>query len=125
LTPVTSCKCDSKEDWNKCTVIDIPADDPFMGGQKCMAFPATAQAFGDELCSLGVKEQMNGNTHYLDLSGLYGSTLHTYNALRNPDGSLKSSKRAGMKYEYPPGQREGKSCVDSTYKNPCLAGVTR
>ncbi len=87
-----------------------------------MAFPATAQAFSGEVCSLGVKEQMNGNTHFVDLSGLYGSTLRIQKLLRGANGSLKSSKPPGVKFEYPPGQREGKSCIDSSYKKPCLAG---
>jgi peroxidase len=122
LTPVTTCKCDAKYDWNKCNVINIQPDDPYLRGQKCMAFPATAQAFQGEVCSLGVKEQMNGNTHFLDLSGVYGSTLRIQQKLRTDNGLLKSSKPTALKYEYPPGQQEGKSCVDSSYKRPCLAG---
>jgi hypothetical protein len=122
LTPITSCTCDSKYDWNKCTVIDIQPDDPYLRGQKCMAFPATAQAFKDQICTLGVKEQINGNTHFIDLSGLYGSTLRIALALRGDNGLLKSTRRSWLKQELPPGQREGKSCVDSTYKRKCFAG---
>jgi peroxidase len=121
-TPITSCTCDSKYDWNKCTVIDIQADDPYLRGQKCMAFPATAQAFKDQICSLGVKEQLNANTHFLDLSGLYGSTLRIALAVRAENGLLKSTRRSWAKYEFPPAQREGKSCTDSTYKRKCFAG---
>jgi hypothetical protein len=87
-----------------------------------MAFPATAQAFKDQICTLGVKEQINGNTHFIDLSGLYGSTLRVALALRGDNGLLKSTRRSWSKYELPPGQREGKSCHDSNSKRKCFAG---
>ena len=122
-TPITTCTCDSKYDWNKCTVIDIQPDDPYLRGQKCMAFPATAQAFKNELCSLGVKEQLNGNTHFVDLSGLYGSTVRMNQALRSNNGLMKSTRRYGTQYELPPGQREEKSCYDAIKnKRKCFAG---
>jgi hypothetical protein len=120
--PISSCKCSDKYDWNKCNVIDIEPNDPYLRGQKCMAFPATAQAFKNQICSLGVKEQINGNTHLPDLSILYGSTQRTAQALRSERGLLKSTRPQWSKHEMPPGQREGKSCVDATPKRKCLAG---
>jgi len=120
-TPITSCTCESKFNKDKCTVIDIPDDDPTLGGQKCMAFPATAQAFKDEVCSLGVKEQLNGNSHFIDLSSIYGSTTTMAQALRSDDGLLKSTRRYGTRI-LPPSQREGKSCSDGTSKYKCFAG---
>ena len=77
-----------------------------------MAFPATSQAFKNQVCSLGVKEQMNANTHAIDLSIVYGSTIRTAQAVRSTDGLLKSTRPQWAKHEFPPGQREGKSCVD-------------
>lgn len=120
--PISSCSCSDKYDWNKCNVIPIAPDDPYLRGQKCMAFPATAQAFKNQICSLGVKEQMNGNTHTIDLSILYGSTIKTAEALRSDFGLLKSTRPQWSKHELPPGQREGKSCVDATPKRKCFAG---
>ena len=122
LRPISSCKCGDKYNWNKCTVIDVESDDPYLRGQRCMAFPATAQAFKNQICSLGVKEQMNGNTHLPDLSVLYGSTQRTAQAVRGLNGLMKSTRPNWSKYEMPPGQREGKSCVDSTPKRKCFAG---
>jgi peroxidase len=120
-TPITSCSCGSQE-VDMCNVIDISANDPFMAGQRCMAVPATAQAFTDQICSLGVKDQMNGNTHYIDLSITYGNTKATANGLRTfKDGLLKSAKRPWSKFEIPPGQRDGKSCTDATETNRCFA----
>lgn len=120
--PISSCSCGDKYDSDKCNVIPISPDDPYLRGQKCMAFPATAQAFKNQVCSLGVKEHMNGNTHFLDLSILYGSTTRTAEALRSEKGLLKSSRFQWSKYELPPGQREGKSCTDATSKRKCFAG---
>jgi peroxidase len=121
LTPITSCSC-STQDPDTCLVIRISADDPFMAGQQCIATPATAQAFTDQICSLGVKDQMNGNSHYIDLSVTYGSTKDTANGLRvHKDGLLKSTRRSWSKFELPPGQRDGKSCVDATETQRCFA----
>lgn len=120
--PISSCSCNDKYDWDKCTVIDIEPNDPYLRGQKCMAFPATAQAFKNQVCSLGVKEQMNGNTHSPDLSTLYGSSTRTAQAVRSENGRLKSTRPQWSRYELPPGQREGKSCIDETYKRKCLTG---
>ena len=65
---------------------------------------------------------MNGNTHYLDASFLYGSTLKTAESLRaDSDGLLKSQNPSWSKMEIPPGQQGGYSCVDSTPKRKCFA----
>ncbi|CAF1039310.1 unnamed protein product [Adineta ricciae] len=121
-TPISSCSCES-QDSDMCTVVDVAPNDPFMAGQQCMATPATAQAFSDQVCSLGVKEQMNANSHYIDLSVTYGSTRLTAHGLRTgTNGFLKTAKRPWSKFDLPPGQREGKSCVDGTDSERCFAG---
>jgi hypothetical protein len=121
-TPISSCKCGSNYDWNKCNVIDIRPDDPYLSEQRCMAFPATAQAFKNQVCSLGVKQQMNGNTHIPDLSVLYGSNERIAQDLRGPNGTLKSSRLNAYKHEFQPAQREGRSCSGGKYNHKCLAG---
>lgn len=121
-TPITSCTC-SSNDPDRCLVIETPADDPFMSQQKCIATPASAQAFTDQICSLGVKDQLNGNSHYLDLSLTYGSSLETGHGLRTgAHGLLKSTKKPWSKMELPPGQTDGKTCSDSTPTQRCFAG---
>lgn len=121
-TPITSCTCNSK-DTDMCTVINIAANDPFMSGQKCMSIPATAQAFSEQKCALGFKEQMNGNSHYIDLSVTYGSTRTTAANIRTGFGGfMKTIQQPGFKHELPPGQREGRSCSDSTETQRCFAG---
>lgn len=120
-TPISSCSCNSL-DTDMCTIIDIAANDPFMSGQKCMAIPATAQAFSDQTCTLGAKEQMNANSHYIDLSMTYGSTRKTASTLRtNFDGLLKSMRMPEFKFDLPAGQRDGRSCVDGTETQRCFA----
>lgn len=121
-TPITSCSC-SSQDKTLCNVINIPMDDPFMKGQRCMSMPASTSAFTDSICTLGVKEQMNGNSHYLDLSATYGSTRTTAHGLRvGQNGQLKVTKKSWSKFPLPPAQREGKSCVDSKNDEKCFAG---
>lgn len=121
-TPITSCTC-GVHDPDTCNVIDIAANDPFMSGQKCIAVPATGQAFADQICALGVKDQINANSHYLDLSVTYGSTRATARSLRlGTGGLLKSATRPWSKFELPPGQRESRACIDATETNRCFAG---
>ena len=121
-TPITSCTC-SSHDPDTCTVVDVAANDPFMAAQKCIAMPATAQAFADQICSLGVKDQMNANSHYIDLSVTYGSTRATAHGLRLASGGLlKSTTKPWSKLELPPGQRESKSCTDASDSQRCFAG---
>ncbi|UJR31426.1 hypothetical protein I4U23_018919 [Adineta vaga] len=119
-TPISSCSCNSR-DTDMCFVIDIDANDPFMARQKCLAIPATAQAFPNQLCTLGVKEQVNGNSHYIDLSVTYGSTRQTAFDIRSRvDGLMKTIRKAGFKFDLPAGQREGDSRL---MENSVLSGI--
>lgn len=121
-SPITSCKCDSK-DFSMCLVIDIPDNDPFMPGQHCMSTPASTSAFTDSTCTLGVKEQMNSDSHYIDLSATYGSTKRTAHGLRVGDsGFLKVTKKPWSKMDLLPTQRDGRTCVDSTATEKCFIG---
>jgi len=121
-TPITSCHCQSTN-TDMCTVIDIAPDDPFFSGQQCMAFPATAQAFSNQNCAFGYKEQMNGNTHYIDLSVTYGSTRITSSNIRvNASGFLKVVRQPGLKHDLLPGQITGTACMDATATQRCFAG---
>lgn len=121
-TPITSCTC-SSHDPDTCNIVDVAASDPFMAAQKCIAMPATAQAFSDQMCTLGIKDQMNANSHYIDLSVTYGSTRATARGLRLASGGLlKSTTKPWSKLELPPGQRDSKSCIDANESQRCFAG---
>ena len=121
-TPITSCSCSVREP-DRCLVIDTPADDPFMSQQKCIATPASAQAFTDQICALGVKDQLNGNSHFVDLSLTYGSTMTTGHGLRTgAHGLLKVAKQPWSKFDLLPAQMDGKTCSDSTPTQRCFAG---
>ncbi|KAK4008306.1 hypothetical protein OUZ56_013450 [Daphnia magna] len=81
----------------QCLPIEIPIDDPFYAkfGQRCMNFVRSTPAPRSD-CSLGPAEQMNGNTHFLDQSNVYGSDVNTAAALRTFEkGQLKVTRRKG------------------------------
>ncbi|XP_057375639.1 peroxidase-like [Daphnia carinata] len=81
----------------QCLPIEIPIDDPFYTkfGQRCMNFVRSSPAPRSD-CSLGPAEQMNGNTHFLDLSNVYGSDVNTAESLRTFEkGHLKVTRRRG------------------------------
>jgi peroxidase len=120
--PISTCKCKDNYDSDRCFVIDVPYNDPYLYEQKCMALAASAQAFKNEVCSLGVKQLKNGNSHFLDASYLYGSTKETAKQLMDNNGRLKSSKVSWSAFEMPPSQTKGQSCNDANDRRKCFAG---
>lgn len=116
------CPCDST-DVDMCDIVPIPPNDPMMAGQGCINLTATAQAFPNQFCSLGVKEQMNGNSHYIDLSPTYGSTNAVSMNLRTRlDGLMKFVKTPWSKFGLPPGEMDSQSCVDGAPSHRCFGG---
>ncbi|XP_046638989.1 peroxidase-like [Daphnia pulicaria] len=81
----------------ECMPIEIPDGDPFFSkfGQRCMSFVRTIPAPRYD-CSLGHGEQMNGISHYLDHSNVYGSDNKRAAALRTyENGTLKVTHQKG------------------------------
>ncbi|XP_022113404.2 chorion peroxidase isoform X1 [Pieris rapae] len=74
-----------------CEGIDVSPKDTFYGqfNKRCMNFVRTQLAPSAD-CSVGYAKQMNGATHYIDLSPLYGSSLKKLQELRVAGGRLKS-----------------------------------
>ena len=121
-TPRNPCFCDS-QDVDMCDIVRIAPNDPMMGHQPCINLTATAQAFPNQFCSLGVKEQMNGNSHYIDLSPTYGSVNRVAINLRTQlDGLMKVAHTPWSKFELPPGEVESRSCVDGAPSHRCFGG---
>lgn len=119
--PRIPCSCNSK-DTDFCNIIPIPSDDPFLAPQKCIELPATAQTFTNPLCSLGVKQQINGESHFIDLSLIYGTDDVVASDIRTgSDGLMKINRIPSMKYEIPPFERNGTTCSDSNESHKCLA----
>ncbi|KAK4008470.1 hypothetical protein OUZ56_013610 [Daphnia magna] len=80
-----------------CLPIEIPEDDPFYSkfSQHCMSFVRSIPAPRSD-CRLGHGEQMNGNTHFLDQSNVYGSDEKQSAAVRTfQNGTLKSTPQKG------------------------------
>ncbi|XP_026330448.1 chorion peroxidase [Hyposmocoma kahamanoa] len=103
-----------------CAPISADPKDAFYGqfGHKCLNFVRTQIAPASD-CSVGYAKQMNGATHFPDLSHLYGSTEEKSKALRAPGGLLKAFNDYGR--ELPPltsreeclAVKEGAACFDS------------
>ena len=119
---IERCSCNST-DIDMCNVIPIPPNDPMMAQQGCISTAATAQAFTNTECALGYKEQINGNSHFIDLSPTYGSIRATATNLRTgKNGFMKIFRTGWSKYELPPGEVENESCMDGTENQRCFAG---
>ncbi|XP_072949762.1 chorion peroxidase [Epargyreus clarus] len=84
-----------------CAPIIVEPDDPFFSkfGHRCINFVRTQLAPSSE-CTVGYAQQMNGVTHYIDLSQLYGSSVEKLVAMRGPRGLLKVFNDFGR--ELPP-----------------------
>lgn len=84
------CKCGSYDP--ECFNIPIPYGDKVNYDQQCMSVVRSSSTFKDFDCSLGPREQLNTQTHWLDLSGLYGKNEKEAQSLRDEeDGLLKSA----------------------------------
>ncbi|CAK1578949.1 unnamed protein product [Parnassius mnemosyne] len=124
--PIACCSGDGEDPipadqqhW-ACAPIEIGPDDPFYGRfqHRCINFVRTQVAPAAD-CSVGYAKQMNGATHYPDLSHLYGSTSEKLESLKAPGGLLKVFNDYGR--DLPPTTereecvttRDGAACFDS------------
>ncbi|XP_062579240.1 peroxidasin homolog, partial [Saccostrea cucullata] len=80
-----------------CLPISLPKDDPYFASFKrtCMNFVRSLPSAALD-CSVGPRQQINQNTHYIDGSAVYGSDQNTMNSLRlKRDGLLRSTSVDG------------------------------
>ncbi|CAG9787474.1 unnamed protein product [Diatraea saccharalis] len=96
--------------WGCAPIASGPADD-FYGQfhHQCLNF-VRAQLAPASDCSVGYAKQMNGATHYPDLSHLYGTSDEKVAQLRGPGGLLKTFNDYGR--ELPP-LTERKECAQT------------
>ena len=121
-TSKVGCPCETT-DIDMCSVIPMPSNDPIMAEQRCIDSSATALAFSKSDCTLGYKEQMNGNSHYVDLSATYGSTPSIARNLRvGANGLMKVFQTPWSKFELPPGEVTSQTCTDGTDAQRCFSG---
>jgi hypothetical protein len=75
------CPCGSYDP--DCFNIPIPREDRVnYGGARCQSFVRSTPGVRDFNCNLGPREQINAQTSWVDLSGLYGWTPETGDAVR-------------------------------------------
>ncbi|CAH2040143.1 unnamed protein product, partial [Iphiclides podalirius] len=94
--PISCCVGEGRETMPEdrrhwaCAPIEIEPNDPFYSHfrQRCMNFVRTQLTAAAD-CSVGYAKQMNGATHFPDLSHLYGSTADKLDSLKAPGGLLK------------------------------------
>ncbi|CAG5033888.1 unnamed protein product [Parnassius apollo] len=124
--PIACCSGDGEysipadqQHW-ACAPIEIDTNDSFYGRfhHRCINFVRTQLAPARD-CSVGYAKQMNGATHYLDLSHLYGSTSEKLESLKAPGGLLRVFNDYGR--DLPPTTdrkecvtvKDGAACFDS------------
>ncbi|KAI9554243.1 hypothetical protein GHT06_019515 [Daphnia sinensis] len=102
-TPVTCCSEDGKHLENedrshgKCLPIDVPTNDPFFAkfGRTCIQFVRASLACRTDH-QLGHATQLNDNTHFIDLSLVYGSNDKLASELRTRvNGELNVTLKQG------------------------------
>ncbi|XP_028042621.1 chorion peroxidase-like, partial [Bombyx mandarina] len=101
-----------------CAPITAVPDDPFYGffGQKCLNFVRTQLAPASD-CSVGYAKQMNGATHYPDLSHLYGTFPEKLSLVRGEGGFLKTFNDFGRAL---PPLTKRRECVNMDGGSPCF-----
>ncbi|XP_053605798.1 chorion peroxidase [Plodia interpunctella] len=105
--------------WACAPIVADPADE-FYGQYRhqCLNFVRTQLAPASD-CSVGYAKQMNGATHFPDLSHLYGTTGEKLTKLRGPGGLLRTFVDYGR--ELPPltekqecmATKNGAACFES------------
>ncbi|KAL3886200.1 hypothetical protein ACJMK2_026209 [Sinanodonta woodiana] len=98
---------------HNCFPIEIPTDDPYYSpfNRTCMnfvrAFPTPNLA-----CTLGQREQLNQNTHYIDGSQIYGSDKSTSDSLRSfTGGTLKTGLDPDIPNMLPKDTNNSANCI--------------
>ncbi|XP_052080790.1 peroxidase-like [Mytilus californianus] len=90
---LSNLNCCSSPQRRNCFPIPLPTNDPFYStfNRTCMNFVRALGTTNLE-CTLGPRQQLNMNTHYLDGSAVYGSNKVTADSLRQfSGGRLKTS----------------------------------
>jgi peroxidase len=113
------CTCDSRS--QDCVNIPTPENADVDSDQQCMILTRSAASFDKFDCTLGAREQTNLQTHWLDLSQLYGSDSAQQSKLRAfSGGKLKTSSINEFSgREFLPLAQAG-MCVDETNEQLCF-----
>lgn len=113
-------KCFCKQTNPDCINIMTPDDDKINTDQICMTLARTSGSFQDLNCKMNHREQLNMETHFLDLSQLYGTEDAQAKKLRLfRKGLLKTSRIKGLKGRYLPKAKAG-TCSRETSRMKCF-----
>ncbi|KAL3886203.1 hypothetical protein ACJMK2_026212 [Sinanodonta woodiana] len=107
------CGSSEPESRSKCLAIEIPADDPYYSqfNRTCMNF-VRALPTPKLDCTLGQRQQLNQNTHYIDGSQIYGSDEQTSTSLRTlSGGTLKTGGDATAPNLLPKDTNNAANCI--------------
>ncbi|GFO02050.1 chorion peroxidase [Plakobranchus ocellatus] len=120
LTPHASLECCEEPDINRpeCFNINIPPDDEFFRGRRCMPFIRS-----DREPIKGVEQQINTITAFVDGSNVYGSSAEEITNLRGRGGRLRRTD-VGEKFHFLPVGKDD-DCRNETGEFCFLAGDER
>ncbi|XP_058812587.1 chorion peroxidase-like isoform X2 [Topomyia yanbarensis] len=109
---VACCVHSGIESHPDCLPIAVASNDPFYSqfGVKCMEFVRTA-VVPKSRCQAGHARQISAVTHFIDGSGIYGSSAAEANSLRAHEGGrLKSLMHRQSPNELPPLETKAGAC---------------
>jgi len=112
------CACGTGD--SDCFNIPIPYGDYYNKDQKCFPFTRSSAAGKNFDCKFSYREQLNMVTHWLDLSNIYGSSVHTAKKLRSFEyGLLKTSVNPVDSNDDLPMVNPNKPCENSGMAAQC------
>jgi len=115
-------KCSCGTNDPDCFNIPIPYDDYYNQDQECFPFARSSAAAKNFDCKFSYREQLNSVTHWLDLSNIYGSSVHTNKKLRTfKYGLMKTSVNPVNGHSDLPLSGES-SCENNSMGQTCYSG---
>jgi peroxidase len=116
-------KCRCGTDDSDCFNIPIPYGDYYNQDQKCFPFTRSSAASRNFDCNFSYREQLNAVTHWLDLSNIYGSSVHMAKKLRSfKYGLLRTSVNPVDSHDDLPLMNSNKPCAEMTMGEQCYMG---
>lgn len=118
------CSCGTSD--RDCFNIPVPYDDYYNQDQKCFPFTRSSAASKNFDCKFSYREQLNSVTHWLDLSNIYGSSVHQAKKLREfKHGLLRTSKNPVNGHDDLPLNNPNKRCEQSMQEQCYMGGDVR